>query len=169
MEEKEQSNMGRRAQLIILGVYLGSVAALMVVLDRFAAVSLDGRFVAIAAGFGLVPVFAVLSGTGDLRHLILAGVFLMFLVVLPFVELSPVKPYKKFFLSVRPGMSQEEILEELVDRFPEGGRYTQPTWANVEDGTLRFWLDLTDGRYNAEIIRVTFWEGRSIATMYMGD
>lgn len=97
--------------------------------------------------------------------------FLLFLVpfvILPFVDLSPVKPFTRFYQSIHIGMSDPEVHDLLVKHFPENGPYKRPKVYYGDDGSS-FILDPNDGCYNAEIIDLKMDDGKLSSKQYLPD
>ena len=100
--------------------------------------------------------------------ILLSGVVIGVLV-LHFVDLSPVKPYKRFFGGIREGMTRSEIEAGLHHEFPDGGRFRVPIERSGDPNHVSFVLDPTDGSYNAEIVDVTLRDGKVVSKVYMPD
>jgi hypothetical protein len=162
--------MARPGLVTLNASFLALLATAVASLDWWAAVSLDGKFhaVASAVAFGLTaPGFLV---SRDPRCLLPLVAFLLFLAVLPFVALSPVKPFHEFHADISPEMTDQEVRQRLDVHFPDGGRFAKPVCTKRADGCLHFFLDPYDSRYDAETVTVTFTDnGYSWAKVYLPD
>lgn len=155
--------------LLLLAVVLAAAGTFFAALDAHAAVSLDGTFLAgvLAVGVAVTVVGWVLAGTS--RAWLLFGVYAAGLAALPFVSLSPVKPFRSFHAAVRPGMTEAEVRAALDARFPVGGRYRRPEVTRSPGGLLVA-LDRDDARYDAEVVWVHLRdEGRVAGAEYHAD
>ena len=155
--------------LLVLTLVLAVAGALVASLDAHAAVSLDGRTLAgaLAIGVAATAVGWVLSGTS--RAWLLFGVYAAGIAALPFVSLSPVKPFRAFHAAVRPGMTEADVRAALDERFPAGGIYRRPEVTRSPGGLLVA-LDRTDSRYDAEVVWVHLRdEGRVAGAEYHAD
>ena len=143
------------------------LTAFVVMLEQWAAISLRWPFIAAAISLGVL--FALPGITRCRSYGVLLLAYIVFILILPFVSLSPVKPYRQFFNSITTESDQEDVLTMMKEYFPETGRFRQPTWKEKEDGSLIFWLDPSDGRYNAEIIAIAFSNGVVSRKQYVMD
>ena len=91
------------------------------------------------------------------------------LIVLPFVDVSPRKPFMRFYDSLQEGMSEAKIDELLAKNFPDSGRFNRPVAYGYGSDHIQFTLDPNDGRYNAELILLYMRNGRLGAKEYSGD
>ena len=157
-----------RRREIGFGLMFLALLAMALFLEYIAALTLYAQaltlFAAIGVGFGALFFLAGRRGV----VLALTALYLAALLVLRFVELSPVKPFRAFYENVQPGMSRVDVLSELAQRFPEPGRYPRPT-AGSDEAILWLTLDPTDGRYNSEVVRVEFADGLAVAKVYYPD
>jgi len=86
-----------------------------------------------------------------------------------FADLSPIKPYKRFFSAINEGMIEVEVMAVLHQEFPQGGRFPVPVLRSDETNRLMFFLDPNQGAYNAEGIFVTLRNGKVVAKEYSPD
>lgn len=155
--------------LLLLVLVLSIAGTFVAALDAHAAVSLQGTWLAAALAFGVAAtaVAWVLSGTS--RAWLLFGVYAAGLAALPFVSLSPVKPFRSFHAAVRPGMTEAEVRAALDAHFPVDGMYRRPEVTRSTEGLLVA-LDRSDGRYDAEVVWVHLRdEGRVAGAEYHAD
>lgn len=87
----------------------------------------------------------------------LHGFFLAAYLALMFTDLSPVKPYRRFYNSIRPGMTRAQVMQALHRQFPKDGRYPVPILRNAANSyfEMMFFLDPNQGAYNAEGVFIT--------------
>jgi hypothetical protein len=113
---------------------------------------------------------ALAIAIGRCKWLLLAPcVFIAFILVLPFIELSPVKAALRAVSDIQPGMTESEVRAVLDRHFPEHGRFHRPDIGPVRDDVLGFILDPKDGRYNAAIVRVKFSGGKCVSAEFLPD
>ncbi len=160
--------MSVRVSEIGFGLMFVGLFALALFFEYVAALTLYPKGLALfaAVGVGLGGLF-LLAGRRTVV-LALTGLYLVGLVLLRLVALSPVKPFRAFYEAVEPGMSKAEVLGELARRFPEGGRYSSP--AVYEDGPNLWWtLDPADGEYDSEFVRVELADELAVDKGYYPD
>jgi hypothetical protein len=156
---------GRVCFILFLFLLLGC----SLVLDLWRAISLRPAFYLFALG---VPVFAILPfwrSLADKCILVSLCAYVCVISALPFISLSPVKPFTRFYSSIENGMTLEQIDVLLEDRFPSGGRYHQPVKGVRDDGSIYFNLDPGKASYNAELVVVTMVDGKSVSKEYLPD
>ncbi len=96
-------------------------------------------------------------------------IFALTFVVLRFVELNPVKPFRAFYRDLAPGMTEAEVLDLLDHRFPAGGRFVHPQVDPMRDQWLWMTLDPHHSDYNSELITLRFEDGRLERGQYLPD
>lgn len=179
----------KRIELIVEVFFLIGLFIFGFFLDYISAASLLWQFylfMAVSALILLLPVYLISRRKQEL------WLFLGFnisLLALQFLVFNPVKPFTKFYLDIKNGMTIQEVQSLFNQRFPKGGRFRQPEWALRDEtiadaenhqlnGTkfiatpnqnLHYILDLTDGRYNAEMLTVYFKDGQVVGTKYSPD
>lgn len=112
----------------------------------------------------LATVMAIGLGVAELgrrwlrsRGLIVAGLaFALGFLVLRFVELTPVKPFREFFRDSRPGITKAAVLARLEQHFPAGGAFRRPVVDAGQEGRLLLTLDPRRSSYNSEVIDLYF-------------
>ncbi len=120
--------------------------------------------------FALLPVLLVaLFGWRERPIQIAVLVYLAILISLPFVSLSPVKPFTRFFSALQTGMNEADVLATLGKHFPEGGTFRRPVHGRSDDGGLWFQLDPDDGAYNAEFVMIEMTNGSVTSKKYLPD
>ena len=149
------------------------LAILVLLIGMLMSVWLDIDFAASwHLGFYLFAVMPLLVASLARRERIVQFamvVYLAVLVVLPFIDLSPVKPFTRFYSEVKPGMIEAEVLSRLARQFPDGGRFPCPVQRKLDDGSLWFQLDPNNGAYNAELVIVKMSEGSTVSKEYLPD
>lgn len=96
--------------------------------------------------------------------------FAALLILFPRIDISPRKPFARFYAAIEPGMTEAEVRGILDDQFPPTSRYPRPV-VNRRAGPngLGFILDPKDGRYDAEIVALDFEDGRVVTKRYYPD
>jgi len=148
-------------------------AILFLVLGGLLAVGLDaGYALSWEPGFLLfasVPLLVALLAWRERVIQFSIVAYVAVLIALPFLSLSPVKPFRRFFAHVHPGMAETEVTALLAAEFPEGGRFPRPVQSRTDDGDLWFQLDPNDGAYNAELVVVKMRDRRAVSKEYLPD
>ncbi len=122
-------------------------------------------FITVAAIFGI---YALVTGEHK-GYLLVPTLFVLLILALPFLELSPVKPAVRAIQEIRAGMTEVEV-RAIIDRyFPEHGRFKRPEIGPVRDNVLSFVLDPSDGRYNAAVVQIKFSAGKCTAAEFLPD
>ena len=150
-------------------ICLALAFTILVIFDYFGAVTLHWRFMVFAAFLGILIVILDWVKTKKKNYRIYIPVFFLSLLVLRAIEISPVKPFKLFYLSLHSGLTQSDPPNRLQVYFPEGGKYKRPSTIVSEDGSMVVVLDPDDNRYNSEIIHISFQNGRIKSTAYYPD
>jgi len=106
------------------------------------------------------------------RHralLLVPSAYILFMIALPFMDLSPVKPAVRAVREIRPGMTETQVRAVLERNFPKNGRFQRPVFGAVHNDVLAFVLDPSDGRYNAAVVRITFSAGKCVSAEFLPD
>ncbi|BAZ41299.1 hypothetical protein NIES4101_72630 [Calothrix sp. NIES-4101] len=176
-------------ELIVEVVFLVALFLLGFFLDYELAASLTWQFYLFMAVLALILLLPVYVQYRRKQELWLFFGFNISLLALHFLTLTPVKPFTKFYLDIKNGMTIEEVQGLFNKRFPKGGRFRQPEWrlrnedANdaelhrlnrkkflaTPDQNLHYILDLTNGDYDAEWVTVYFKDGKVVGTNYSPD
>jgi hypothetical protein len=138
-------------------------------LDMWAGVS---RYFLFELTFGLYGViFAALVYSKGLHKafLVAALTYVLFILVLPFLELSPVKPAVRAVHEIQGGMSEAQVRAILDRNFPERSHFKRPGIGTLTNNALSFVLDPNDGRYNAAIVSIKFSEGKCVSAEFLAD
>lgn len=91
------------------------------------------------------------------------------MLVLPFVDLTPVKPAVRAVRAIRPGMNEAEVRAVLDRHFPASGRFARPEFGAVHGDRLAFVLDPSDGDLDAALVTVEFSGGRCVRARFSPD
>jgi len=97
--------------------------------------------------------------------LVVFGVLTAFVLVQHFLDLSPVKPYKRFFRALQSGMTEKEVTLILQREFPTDGPFPVPARTNE----ISFALNPKESLWNAEAIVIHLSEGRVASKEYLRD
>jgi len=74
------------------------------------------------------------------------------MIALHYCDLTPVKPYRRFYAGVQTGMTQGKVLSLLHRTFPERGRFPAPAFGVTRLDRMSFALEHRDGRRQATLI-----------------
>lgn len=160
---------GRRASVIGHAAWLASLAVVALWLDQWQGVSDSWTYclVVLFLGLGMSALVTLRLRSRPAQWATLA--FVATVATMFLVDLTPVKPYLRFYAAIQEGMTRADVLTALHREFPDGGRYPVPTLGIDEPDHLNFNLDLRDGRWDAECVGVTLREGRVVSKEYLGD
>jgi len=106
------------------------------------------------------------------RHkgfLIAPLLFIALVLVLPFIDNTPVKPAMRAVGEIQPGMSERDVRAVLDKHFPADGRFKRPETGPISDNHISFALDRTDPTFNAAFVWVKFESGRCISAQFFAD
>ena len=118
---------------------------------------------------GIVMGALVVSLDKHKALLLVPSAYILFILSLPFIDLSPVKPAVRAVHEIRPGMTEAQVRAVLDDHFPEHGRFKRPAIGALHDDILGFVLDPNDGRYNAAVVQIRFSGGRCVSAKFLAD
>jgi len=154
--------------IFISGVLL-FVAWAAVGMDDWLGASCYGLFEVVCILIGVIfGAFAYTEGKHR-AFLVLPTIYLLFVIALPFLDLSPVKPAVRSVREIRPGMSEAQVRGILDRHFPEHGRFKRPNIGEVTNDAISFVLDRNDGRYDAAIVDVKFSAGKCVSAEFLAD
>jgi len=119
--------------------------------------------------FASVPLLVALLARRERAVQVAMCAYVAVLVALPFLVLSPVKPFTLFFTNVHEGMVEAEVITELIEQFPDASRFPRPVHGRSDDGDLWFQLDPNDGAYNVEFIMIQMKNGQVVSKEYLPD
>lgn len=154
---------------VLVATTLASLGYMAWELDDWVGESSSWIFVAVFAVWGGAVASIVARGRRSRTALVLGGVYVAALLAMHNLDLTPVKPYRRFYDAVATGMTPSEVLAALHREFPEAGRFRVPVVTISNATTLSFLLDRTDGRWDAEIVDLDLVDGRVSGKVYMGD
>lgn len=147
-----------------MALVIGFVAFCITFLDLMFPLIVSLPSVIGAFMIGLSFAVPVLNGPRRVRRVGLLALFLAWLVFLSHAPWDPRKPFMRAYRHIRPGMTQLEVEQQFRREYPNelpAHRYTDTHWF--------FFCDLSDGRFNAEIISVEFSNGQVINAQYEPD
>jgi hypothetical protein len=120
-----------------------------------------------AVGFGVC--IAVRLRYRSFLSLVVAFLVSASVLVLHFVDVLPVKPYKRFFAAIQVGMTDPQVMALLDREFPDGGRFPVPVRYDFRTNEISFALDPKESAWNAEAIILYLERGRVIRKEYSRD
>jgi hypothetical protein len=138
-------------------------------LDAWAGASRSVVFEAFFIAFGILMGALLLQLGSHKALLVIPSAYILLLLVLPFIDLSPVKPAVRAVHEIRPGMTEFQVRVLLERHFPENGRFKRPAIGALHEGILAFVLDPNDGRYNAAVVQVRFSAGKCASAEFLPD
>ena len=162
--------MGPWNAMLVVSLSLAGLLGAALYLDIFLAASTSWRFLGAVAA--LCALVAGMAWAWSRRAKCLAPLlpFAALLAFLPWVDISPLKPFGRFYAAIEPGMTEAEVLRALDDQFPPTGQYPRPSVNRlVGPNHLGFILDQRDWRYDTEIVGVDFEAGRVVRKQYYYD
>lgn len=159
----------RKAMLIVTSLVTVLFGAAFL-LDLLAAASTNRLFLVVVAALSVLTAGAAWAWSRRVECLLPLVPFAALLALLPQIDLSPRKPFARFYAAIEPGMTETEVLRALDDQFPSLGRYPRPSInRRVGPTQLGFILDPKDGRYDAEVVALDFENGRVATKRYYPD
>lgn len=156
---------------------LAIVGSCALLFFAYAAVGLDmwagtGRSILFELMFALYGVLfgaSVYSRGLHKGFLVAASIYLLLIVALPFLELSPVKPAVRAVHEIRPGMSEAQVRAILDRHFPMQGHFKRPAIGPLNKDVISFVLDPSDGRYDAAIVSIKFSAEKCVSAEFLAD
>jgi hypothetical protein len=101
--------------------------------------------------------------------LVVPSIYVLFILALPFLELSPVKPAVRAVHDIQPGMNETQVRDIIGRNFPERGRFKRPEIGALTNNAISFVLDRNDGRYDAAVVQIKFSAGKCISAEFLAD
>jgi hypothetical protein len=155
--------------IIVSACTLIPAALFALVLDSWAGLSLNLVFQTSFIAFGVLA--AVMAGSLSKRRvtLLLPSAYILFMLVLPFINPSPVKPAARAVNQIRPGMTQVEARAVIEQSFLQVGRFKPPTLIIEDTNMLEYVIDPDNVAYNAALLVVRFSDGKSVSAEIQPD
>jgi len=157
--------------------FLAIACSCAFLLFAYTAVGLDDW--AGASCYSLVELAFVLPGIifgafaySKIKHkgfLAVASIYVLFILALPFLDLSPVKPAVRAVREIQPGMSEAQVRAILGRHFPEQGHFNRPAIGPLNKDAISFVLDPKDGKYDAAIVCIKFSAGKCVSAEFLAD
>jgi hypothetical protein len=167
------SPMKTRFAARVAAVCLAISAALLVLtaflFDMLLGISASWYFTLGAWVVGLVVCMAVRIRHQSRFALVTLGVLTTFILMQHFLDLSPVKPYKRFFAAIQPGMTEAEVLQILNHQFPASGPFPVPVRSDFTTNEISFALNPKESAWNAEAVVIHLDNGRVLSKEYWRD
>ncbi len=164
-----KSRAGRLTASLMLVISVGVLALVAFVSDAVFGISGSWIFTLVVWGVGFGACLAVWLRHRSILSLALAVVVTTFIWLLHFMDVLPVKPYKRFFNALQVGMTEEEVMKTLHQEFPEGGRLPVPVRRDRAQNEIDFFLDPKESAWNAEGIFIHLSRGRVVSKQYSRD
>lgn len=162
--------MSHRKAMLAASGSLTVLLGVAFLLDLIGAASLNRPFLVGVAALGVLAAGAAWAWSRRVECLLPLVPFVASLTLLPRIDISPLKPFSRFYAAIEPGMTEAEVRSILDDQFPPSGRYPRPVVnRRVSPNYLVFILDPTDAGYDAEIVALDLEEGRVVKKQYHPD
>lgn len=164
-----QGKVSRPAASVMLVISASVLVFVAFMSDAVFGISASWIFTLVvwAVGFGMC--IAVRLRYRSILSLVRAFLVTAFVVVLHFVDVLPVKPYKRFFAAIQLGMTDSEVMVLLHREFPDGGRFPVPVRRDFRTNEISFALDPKESAWNAEAIILYLQSGRVARKEYSRD
>ena len=171
---------------IVEFVLLVGLLLFALTLDRIFAVSMFWQFNLIAVSLILLITLPRFLLTRHKETLWLFLIVAVLLFTLRFIDLTPRKPFLRFYQDITIGMHADQIQLLLNQHFPPDGKFRQPAWGigdgspvtpydnkpnltDTPDQSLHYTLDPHDGRFDSEWLVVYLKDGQVVGTEYLPD
>jgi len=164
-----QGKVSRVATSVMLVI---SAAVLMFVAlmgDAIFGISASWMFTLVLWAIGFGVSVGVRVRYRSILSLVVAFLVTVFMLVLHFVDVLPVKPYKRFFAGIQLGMTDPQVMALLHREFPDGGRFPVPVRDDFRTNEISFALDPKESAWNAEAIVIHLDNGRVVSKEYWRD
>jgi hypothetical protein len=160
------SRVAASVMLVISGAVLMFEALMS---DAVFGISASWIFTLIMWGVGFGVCVAVRLRYRSVLSLVMACLVTAFMLMLHFVDVLPVKPYKRFFAAIQLGLTDPEVMALLHREFPNGGRFPVPVRYDFRTNEISFALDPKESAWNAEAIILYLEGGRVVRKEYSRD
>jgi hypothetical protein len=159
----------RRLIAFLISCTLLPTAWLAVVIDQWTGASRSLAFEGFFISLGFLMGTVVMQYERHKAMLLVPVAYVLFILVLPFVDISPVKPAVRAVGEITPGMTEHQVRAVLDHHFPGDGRFKRPEIGALSENVLMFALDPDDGRYNAAIVQIKFSAGKCLSAEFLPD
>jgi hypothetical protein len=132
-----------------------------------ASLNLIFQFLFISLGIGVAWASFVVQ-----RHwatLVAPSLYVLFILLLPFISFSAVKPALRGLEKINPGMTESQVRAVFNQHFPENGRFKRPEFRQIPENQLCFVVDPTDGCCDTATIHIKFANGKSVSGEFRAD
>src|SRR5438876_11375165 len=99
------------------------IAYVAVSLDLWVGASRNILFELAVLALGVVFGAYAFTMSGHRAFLLLPAIYVLFILSLPFLELSPVKPAVRAVHEIHPGMNEAQVRTVLNHHFPQQGHF----------------------------------------------
>ncbi len=158
-----------RTACVFLALSAMILALVSLAADAIFGISASWVFTIVVLGMGIGACTAVFLRHRSRFAMIVAILVCAFVLVLHFVDVLPVKPYRRFFAEIKIGMTEPEILDLLQREFPQNGRFDVPVRKSFGADKMTFVLDPTESAWNNECIYLQLSNGRVLSKQYSRD
>ena len=163
-----KSRLVQSVGVFSLAMSLVALGLLAFLFDFIMGVSASWIFCAVVIGLAAIAVGVVVLRYRSLAGTCMGILFALSIFTLHLVDLTPVKPYKRFYYAIQNGMTETEVLTACLREFPKNGRFPIPAF-HSEANRMSFLLDPTTGTFNAECISLSLHDGKVTQKEYLPD
>lgn len=137
--------------------------------DYYAGLTLYPAVFLVVLGLGILISILSWYESKDKTAIVLLIIFVVVLGILRFTALSPAKPFRQLYLSVKPGMERMEVKGNIAKYFPPQGRFSQPKISEDVAAEMVLILDPVNPKYDSEGIVIKFTDNKVTSVQYSGD
>lgn len=160
----QHGKKSRPIALALLPLSMLLLAFAAFALDAVLGLSASWAFIATTWAVGSLVCLAVWWRCKSKIASAIGVMFTAFLLALHFFDFLPVKPFKRFFDAIKPGMTEQEVLTLLHREFPQPGWLSPPVRRDQATNEMDFYLGQT-----AEGVFVRLDNGRVVDKQYSRD
>jgi len=142
---------------------------LAIAIDSWVAESLNMKFEIVFITVGIAAGILSFQLKKHWTVLVLPFSVVLFMIILPFLNLTAVKPAIRALHRVSPGMTEARVRALFKEEFSSHGHFKTPEIRPLQAGVLSFVVDPTDGCCDSPIIRIQFSDGKSVSTQFDPD
>ena len=153
---------------VITGILL-PITWFAVGIDMWTAESLNPVFEIIFVSLGIAIGTAVFLNSRHWAVLILPVLYVLFIFILPFLNLNAVKPTCRALKEITPGMNEQQVRSVFNKNFPKDGPFKMPNMGSINESRMLFVVDPNDGCCDAAVVQINFVNGKCASTEFMAD
>jgi hypothetical protein len=155
----------RRVSLVLSFAALG---LLVFFCDEMWASTQSWIFCASIAGLG-AGIAAIGFRQRQRVGLSIGSLFAAGIIIWHFLDLTPVKPFRRVYAAIHHGMTSSEVAAVFQHEFPASGPYPIPTMAISDEERMLFFLKQSPKGFDDKGILVTLRDGKVVAKQHTSD